>query len=237
MIACRLVVIARWWAIHMRGSSMKSLLVQSLQALNLFAKVKRSKYDRAPSSVLNSITHLSFWSHVKCEKVLDFVSFRSLGSAYQLLFALLYRQILSNDAGPDEKSCEYRKKGSHTLFAVGDDGSPITGSSVIVLNAVNDSVCNLQCAVGYYHYPLGNKAPFSCAPNPDRTSRKGNATYPIICLSSLHIFCYHIVNAVVLLFQVDKVRIGIHYEFIFSCVVCRARMPFIERPGRRSASS
>ena len=90
--------------------------------------------------------------------------------------------ICAVTAGPVVNSCEARKKDSHTLFAVGDDGSPITGSSVIVLNAVNDSVCNLQCAVGYYHWPFGNNAAFLCAAKTtDRTSREAIATYPINC--------------------------------------------------------
>ena len=57
-------------------------------------------------------------------------------------------------------------------------------SDVIVLNPVNDSVCNLQCAVGWYEKVYGNKAPFLCAPQTvDRKSREGITTYPIICAS------------------------------------------------------
>ena len=79
--------------------------------------------------------------------------------------AFVFGVICAITAGPVVDSCEARKKASHTLFAVGDE-SPSTGSSVIVLNAVNDSVCNLQCAVGYYHYPLGSNA------NSKNSSRK-----------------------------------------------------------------
>ena len=58
----------------------------------------------------------------------------------------------------------------------------MTVSDVIVLNPVDDSVCNLQCAVGWYHEDYGNAAPFSCAANiEDRTSREGIPTYPISC--------------------------------------------------------
>ena len=96
--------------------------------------------------------------------------------------AFRFDVICAIAAGPVVNSCEARKKASHTLFAVDDDGSPSTGSSVIVLNAVNDSVCNLQCAVGYYHHPLGNNAAFLCAAKTtDRTSREGIPTYPINC--------------------------------------------------------
>ena len=75
---------------------------------------------------------------------------------------------------------------SHELIAVVDsNGSPVTESDVIVLNPVNDSVCNLQCAVGWYEEVYGNKAPFLCAPQTaDRTSREGITTYPIVCTSS-----------------------------------------------------
>jgi len=110
--------------------------------------------------------------------------------------AFVFGVICAITAGPVVDSCEARKKASHTLFAVGDE-SPSTGSSVIVLNAVNDSVCNLQCAVGYYHYPLGNNAPFLCAAKTtDRTSREGIPTYPINCTSGsgncvlCFVFCF-----------------------------------------------
>ena len=59
-----------------------------------------------------------------------------------------------------------------------------TGSNVIVLNPVDDSVCNLRCAVGWYHLVYGNAAPFSCAvQTADRTLREGIPTYPISCTS------------------------------------------------------
>ena len=74
-------------------------------------------------------------------------------------------------------TCETRK------IAVTDgDGSD---GDVIVLNPVNDSACNLQCAVGWYHSQHGNKAPFSCAPETkDRTSSEGIPTDPVTCSSA-----------------------------------------------------
>ena len=65
-------------------------------------------------------------------------------------------------------------------------GSPVTVSGVIVLDPVDDSVCNLQCAVGWYDAHFGNAAPFSCAAQTaDRTSREGIPKYPISCTSTL----------------------------------------------------
>ena len=78
---------------------------------------------------------------------------------------------------------------NHTLIALDSNGSAVTASDVIVLNPVDDSVCNLQCAVGWYDVEYGNAAPFLCAANTeDRTSREGTATYPITCTSALT-FC------------------------------------------------
>ena len=64
----------------------------------------------------------------------------------------------------------------------------MTASDVIVLDPVDDSVCSLQCAVGWYDAEYGNAAPFLCAARTaDRTSREGIATYPISCTSALHL--------------------------------------------------
>ena len=94
--------------------------------------------------------------------------------------------ICAITAGHLDNSCQSRKEASHTLLTLGDNGSPLTGSNVIVLTAVDHSICNLQCAVGYYHELLGNKAAFLCAAQTtDRTSREGIATYPINCKSGL----------------------------------------------------
>ena len=71
-------------------------------------------------------------------------------------------------------TCETRK-----MDGDGSDGD------VIVLNPVNDSACNLQCAVGWYHPQHGNKAPFSCAPETkNRTSSEGIPTDPVTCSSA-----------------------------------------------------
>ena len=60
------------------------------------------------------------------------------------------------------------------------DGSSMPDNDVIVINPVDDSACNLQCAVGWYHAQHGNKAPFSCAPETkNRTSSVGISTYPV----------------------------------------------------------
>ena len=73
---------------------------------------------------------------------------------------------------------------NRTLIALGSNRSAVTASDVIVLNPVNDSVCNLQCAVGWYEADYGNAAPFLCAAQTtDRTSREGIPTYPINCKS------------------------------------------------------
>ena len=78
---------------------------------------------------------------------------------------------------------------NHTLIALDSNGSAVTASDVIVLNPVDDSVCNLQCAVGWYDVEYGNAAPFLCAAETaDRTSREGTATYPISCTSAFF-FC------------------------------------------------
>ena len=73
---------------------------------------------------------------------------------------------------------------NHSLIALNSNGSAVTASDVIVLNPVNDSVCNLQCAVGWYDVKYGNAAPFLCAAQTaDRTSREGIPTDPINCKS------------------------------------------------------
>ena len=85
---------------------------------------------------------------------------------------------LCNNAGPVDNSCEGKKKD----VTLDSSGSPVTVSGVIVLNPVDDSVCNLQCAVGWYHLEYGNAAPFSCAAQTSvRTSREGTTRYPIKC--------------------------------------------------------
>ena len=74
---------------------------------------------------------------------------------------------------------------NHTLVALEGNGSAVTASDVIVLNPVDDSACNLQCAVGWYDAEYGNAAPFLCAAQTaDRTSREGIPTYPISCTSA-----------------------------------------------------
>ena len=82
-----------------------------------------------------------------------------------------------HNTGPVVNTCETRK------IAVTDgDGSD---GDVIVLNPVNDSACNLQCAVGWYHSQHGNQAPFSCAPETkDRRSSEGIPTDPVTCSSA-----------------------------------------------------
>ena len=82
-------------------------------------------------------------------------------------------------------SCETRKVDDHELMTLDSSGSPVTESDVIVLNPTNDSVCNLQCAVGWYHAEFGNAAPFSCAARTaNRTLRGGIPKYPISCTSA-----------------------------------------------------
>ena len=82
-------------------------------------------------------------------------------------------------------TCETRKvpvqvgDGNDNVDSDGSDGV------VIVLNPVNDSVCNLQCAVGWYHPQHGNEAPFSCAPETkNRTLSEGIPTDPVTCSSA-----------------------------------------------------
>ena len=82
-------------------------------------------------------------------------------------------------------TCETRKisvkagDGNDNVDGDGSDGD------VIVLNPVNDSACNLQCAVGWYHSQHGNKAPFSCAPETkNRTLSEGIPTDPVTCSSA-----------------------------------------------------
>ena len=80
-------------------------------------------------------------------------------------------------------SCKDRKEDNHKLIASDSEGNDFQ-SRVIVISPVDDSICNLQCAVGWYDEVYGNAAPFLCAPQTaDRTSREGITTYPIICAS------------------------------------------------------
>ena len=91
----------------------------------------------------------------------------------------------SNITGPVNNTCKTRK--TYVETPITSSGTIITSESksdVIVLNPVNDTECNLQCAVGWYHEQNGNAAPFKCAPDKtDRASRAGIATYPIECTS------------------------------------------------------
>ena len=114
--------------------------------------------------------------------------------------------MLSNNVGPVEDTCENRKEESHLLF------TSETGSNVIVIDAAVNKLCNLQCAVGWYHEQHGDKAAFSCAPNTaDRASREGIPTYPITCARAFAIHAmefllhhirknilYHIASIIVL---------------------------------------
>ena len=94
--------------------------------------------------------------------------------------------FIDDHAGPVDNSCETRKMKNHTLITLDSNGYAVTASNAIVLNPVTDSVCSLQCAVGWYHGDYGNAAPFLCAAQTaDRTSRKGIATYPINCTGAL----------------------------------------------------
>ena len=89
------------------------------------------------------------------------------------------------DAVSIANSCETRKVDDHELMTPDSSGSPVIASDVIVLNPVDDSVCNLQCAVGWYHLVYGNAVPFSCAAQTaDRRSREGIPKYPISCTSA-----------------------------------------------------
>ena len=89
------------------------------------------------------------------------------------------------DAVSIANSCETRKENDHELMTLDSSGSAVTASDVIVLNPADDSVCNLQCAVGWYDAEYGNAAPFLCAAHTaDRKSRKGIPTYPISCTSA-----------------------------------------------------
>ena len=93
---------------------------------------------------------------------------------------LCFSLISFVNAGPARISCEYRKnRGSHVLIS-GD-----TAIDVIVLNPVDDSVCTLQCDVGWYEAEYGNAAPFLCEPkSANRESREGIPRYPINCAST-----------------------------------------------------
>ena len=92
------------------------------------------------------------------------------------------RYYLFNNADLVDISCETRKKKDHELMTLDNSGSPVTESDVIVVNPFDDSVCHLQCAVGWYDAQFGSAAPFSCAPKTaDRTLKEGTPTYPIKC--------------------------------------------------------
>ena len=82
-------------------------------------------------------------------------------------------------------SCKDRKEDNHKLIASDSEGNDVFQSRVIVISPVDDSVCNLQCAVGWYDEVYGNAAPFLCAAQTaDRTSREGIPTDPITCTSA-----------------------------------------------------
>ena len=82
-------------------------------------------------------------------------------------------------------SCKDRKEDNHKLIASDSEGNDVSESRVIVISPVDDSICNLQCAVGWYHLVYGNAAPFLCAAQTaDRTSREGIPTDPITCTSA-----------------------------------------------------
>ena len=85
-----------------------------------------------------------------------------------------------NDAGPSNNNpCDGRKTTVDNPITDGD------GKNVIVLNPDSHSVCNLQCAVGWYHDEYGNAAPFLCAAETaNRKLREGIPKYPITCTSS-----------------------------------------------------
>ena len=97
----------------------------------------------------------------------------------------MHTYVTAMHAGPVDNSCANRKMKNHTLITLDNTGSAVTASDVIVLDPVDDSVCNLQCAVGWYDAEYGNAAPFLCAAHTaDRKSRKGIPTYPISCTSA-----------------------------------------------------
>ena len=85
--------------------------------------------------------------------------------------------------GSVANSCETRKVDDHELMTLDSSGSVVIASDVIVLNPADEnSVCNLQCAVGWYDPEYGNAAPFSCAAQTaDRRLREGTTRYPIEC--------------------------------------------------------
>ena len=93
---------------------------------------------------------------------------------------VLPNSVMSLDNAGVDASCRFKKQALYPLL-----NSDTDGSNVIVLNAVNETICNMQCAVGWYHLVYGNAAPFLCAPKTtDRTSREGIPTYPIDCTSA-----------------------------------------------------
>ena len=89
-------------------------------------------------------------------------------------------------------TCKTRK-----IPAKDGDGNDNADGDVIVLTPDNDSTCNLQCAVGWYHSQHGNKAPFSCAPETkNRMLSEGIPTDPVTCSSAfvahIMIFAYDV---------------------------------------------
>ena len=115
---------------------------------------------------------------------MNFLIFCNMATKTKIICFLFTFDTISSKNTGDNASCKYKKKDNYPLIKPGSDGSPVSGSNVIVLNPIDDSICTLQCAVGCYHKVYGNKAPFLCAPQTaDRTSREGITTYPIICAS------------------------------------------------------
>ena len=59
----------------------------------------------------------------------------------------------------------------------------------VIIHAVSDpntqdverTFCNFQCQEGYFDKTIGDKIPFKCVPNHDRTRPTGNITAPTGC--------------------------------------------------------
>ena len=83
--------------------------------------------------------------------------------------AVIANQIISNFCERDKKN---DKQSDVTIHAVNDPNTK---------DVVETTKCNFQCQAGYFNKIIGDKMPFKCVPNPDRTEPLGKKIAPTGC--------------------------------------------------------
>jgi len=168
---------------RMCGTSTLPLMGSLIPTVSPCVKVKRSEVGTCARIVDSSCWRYGFYFARFLVCVTGECIFKCPHYLIFFRFASYTTSCVCNNTGAVDNSCETRKQDDHTLIALDSSGSAVNASAVIVLNPVGeDSVCNLQCAVGWYHEEYGNAAPFLCAAQTsNRTLREGIPTYPINC--------------------------------------------------------